>query len=286
LDSVPFPDYTDFHLSDDVFGLMFLAYLSRGCPYDCRFCNERVISGKRFRQKSVSRFSEEVSEYQQRYNVNSIYFCDSAINAVPAQMQAMADTFEGSGLSWFGEAVLRTASRSVCENMARSGCRWVGVGVESGSDRLLKLMNKGITVTEIMFGINEFLHAGITIATYWVVGYPGETITNFAETKVLVEKVVSKSPIALVFPCTLGGNTFIKEHFSELDISLEPQPLPTGLWKDVNEPWHSRGHVGWSQYSNDLDFEERLKRKKLLEKIIDKQGSSDVFTFPDSLLAL
>lgn len=186
LSTAPVPDFSDFELA---YYPYLGAYTSRSCPFQCSFCVETVAWGK-YRKKSPQRV---VSELQQLYRLhgNQLFFMgDSLLNPVitPLSRQLIK-----SGLSMYWDGYLR-ADRNVCstENTMlwrRAGFYRARLGLESGSQRILDLIDKRITVKQSKKAISALAYAGIKTTSFWIVGHPGETEEDFQMTLHLLEEL-------------------------------------------------------------------------------------------------
>jgi len=188
LNSVPSPDFSNFDMSSYP---QLSAYTSRSCPYRCGFCSETMQWGE-YRSKESKDIVHELRSMVDRYNKNIIVFADSLLNL---NIDALADDMilqpQNEKLYW--DAYLRVCdmanSMDTVTKWRKAGLYRVRLGVESGSQKVLNLMNKRITVENIKTNIKTLAKAGIKISTYWVVGYPGETDEDFEDTLKLLREL-------------------------------------------------------------------------------------------------
>ncbi len=187
ISSLNAPDFSDFDLS---FYPYLTAYTSRGCPFQCRFCSE-TRQWRRFRKKGARQVVEELVGLHRQHGCQLFLMSDSLLN--PIIMELAGELVkEESSLYWDG--YLRVDDRACDAGNAmlwrRAGFYRARLGIESGSNRVLRLMNKKLTADQIRTAISTLAQAGIKTTTYWVVGYPGETEADFLETLQLIEEVV------------------------------------------------------------------------------------------------
>jgi radical SAM superfamily enzyme YgiQ (UPF0313 family) len=162
-------------------------YVGRSCPFQCSFCSETVQWGK-YRTKSADRFVDEMISLKQRYGGKAYLVADSLIN--PVADQIFAATSE-AGLSVFFDAYLR-ADADACDPAKvakwREGGFYRGrLGIESGSPEVLRLMNKQTAPSGIRSAIRTLASHGIKTTTYWVIGHPGETESDFQDTLSVID---------------------------------------------------------------------------------------------------
>jgi radical SAM superfamily enzyme YgiQ (UPF0313 family) len=172
------------------------ATASFSCKYKCSFCNEVSFRGK-YRERNIKETVDEmIKQYKQveLNNVNSghqlFFFTDSLINPILPALSAELIKREVS-LYYDGYYKVDNAAMDAQNTLAwrKSGLYRVRLGVESGSQKILNLMHKGITVEQIRGTVSSFAMAGIKTTTYWVIGHPGETEEDFQMTLDLVEEL-------------------------------------------------------------------------------------------------
>lgn len=182
------PDLSDFNTQHYPY---LVSYVSRSCPYQCRFCSETQQWGK-YRQRSIERVVDELYELQAKYDSQLFLFGDSLLNPFISEL---AETMirQNRDISLYWDGYLRV-DRHVYENdntivWRRGGFYRARLGVESGSPHVLALMNKKITPGQIMKAVSALAGAGIKTTTYWIIGYPGETEEDFHHTLSLLEEL-------------------------------------------------------------------------------------------------
>jgi radical SAM superfamily enzyme YgiQ (UPF0313 family) len=184
--SVDIPDFRDLDTSQYPY---LSSYTSRSCPFQCNFCSDTVMWG-RYRKKSAAQIVEELTRLYKKWKNRLFMMSDLLLNPVVSEL---AEAFESSEISLYWDGCLR-AEKHVCstENTLqwrRGGLYKARLGCESGSQKVLDLMRKRITVDQIKSAISSLAFAGIQTTTYWVIGYPGETEADFQQTLDLIEEL-------------------------------------------------------------------------------------------------
>jgi len=180
------PDFSDF----DVHHYPYLSnYTSRSCPYQCNFCSDAVMWG-RYRKKPAHRVATELTQLHELWGARIFMMSDLLLNPV---VEDLARVFRESDASLYWDGCLR-AEKHACNientlDWRRGGLYRARIGCESGSQRVLDLMRKHITVEQIKSAISSLANAGIQTTTYWVIGFPGETEADFQETLDLIEEM-------------------------------------------------------------------------------------------------
>lgn len=186
LEHADIPDFSDFNIS--MYPEM-ASYASRSCPFECSFCSETVQWG-RYRKKDVRQIADELIKMYRLYGRQLFLLGDSLLNPIVAEL---AKELLNRDTVIYWDAYLR-ADKPVCdmENTLLWRCGGLyraRLGIESGSQRVLNLMNKNITVEQIKGALSSLANAGIKTTTYWVLGHPNETEEDFRETLNLVEEL-------------------------------------------------------------------------------------------------
>lgn len=183
LDALPLPTYEEFDLAAYTKTQLPLT-LSRGCISHCAYCNDQKMAG-RFRNRSGARVAEEAAWCNGNLGTDYFQFTDSAVNGNLRELLNFARIISRAGLNigWEGSAIPRrgmTAEHLTL--LAQSGCRSLTFGIESGSDRVLGLMKRRYSAQEQARVLRETHQAGIETRINLIVGYPGETESDFQET--------------------------------------------------------------------------------------------------------
>jgi anaerobic magnesium-protoporphyrin IX monomethyl ester cyclase len=191
LKSLPPPDFSIFEYHKYFNPVPVIPVLfSRGCAWrKCRFCVHNT-SFAGYRAKTVDGFVSQLRDYQERYGACHFYFADQYVGA--AELEAIADQILDAGLEIHFHVMARaledwTLERA--EKLFRAGCRWVCWGVESGSQRLLDLMNKGTNACSIQRVLGNAATARISNLVMMIFGLPTSTDLDLIQTFRFLEDV-------------------------------------------------------------------------------------------------
>jgi radical SAM superfamily enzyme YgiQ (UPF0313 family) len=179
LSSAPLPALGDFPLEKYPY---MVSYTSRSCPFQCSFCSETLQWGK-YRLKKPQQVVTELKALYQAHGNQLFLLCDSLINPV---ITPLAREFVHQDLSLYWESCLRVEG-AVCntENTLlwrQGGFYKARLGIESGSQKVLDLMNKKITPAQAKEAVRSLAYAGIKVLTFWIIGHPGESDADFQQT--------------------------------------------------------------------------------------------------------
>jgi radical SAM superfamily enzyme YgiQ (UPF0313 family) len=151
----------------------------RGCPFGCNFCSRTF---RNIRIRSVESIVEEIDFFIKEYGIGGINFVDELLFLRQDTIDRLAEELGKRGILWNGQARVDTINLDRLEFYKKNGLVSIGFGVESGSDFMLKTMNKGITREKIEKAIRRTLEAGLHLKMTLIFGYPGETRETLEET--------------------------------------------------------------------------------------------------------
>ena len=160
--------------------------VTRGCPYHCTFCASKTILGEKIRSRSIKNVINEIELLYNQYKVREIHILDDNFTIDKGYAQSFSQEIINHKLeiTWCCPNGVRldTLDRETLLWMKKSGCYYISVGVESGSDRILKLMKKGLTINQINEKINQIKELGFDVNAFFIIGYPGETEEDILQT--------------------------------------------------------------------------------------------------------
>ena len=148
----------------------------RGCPFQCHYCQptKDILFGKRVRRRTPANVVSELNDVIQKYGVTDFTIDDDTFTFHKRTVLEFCEVAGPLGLNWHCQS--RTdIDRETLEAMKDAGCKTVIIGVESGSQRMLDIMNKKNTVEKNELFIRNCHELGIKTWCNMMVGYPGET---------------------------------------------------------------------------------------------------------------
>lgn len=243
LNSTPVPDFTDFPW--DRYPARIIPLMTgRGCQWDkCNFCSDVIsVSGRTFRTRSVESVLLEMQEQARRHLTTSFLFLDLKLNSYPDMLRGIADGIGRyvRGSEWIGTVHVdqrrdNGLSRADLMAAAAGGMRRISFGLESGSQRLLDLMEKGTTVEKNRKFIRDSYDAGLSIRCTMFKGFPGENADDMEKTANFLEENVSYLDRILFNDFSVHEDTPIYHALSKND----------GTYRDliIGEARHQRGRI-------------------------------------------
>ncbi len=158
-------------------------FTARGCPYGCFFCAD---ARTKMREESIDQIEAEVKALAEM-GVTALRVWDDTITIKEKRCKEMANIFHYYGMLWRGWSRVNLMNPGLFRYLAERGCTEMGFGVEHGSARMLKAMNKGTTPEANEKGIKICQDSGIVARAYLLIGFPGETWESIEEMRLWLD---------------------------------------------------------------------------------------------------
>jgi len=179
LDDLPFPDYELVDLREYgriVEGERSVSLItSRGCPYNCVFCNSRVFSRGSLRFRSPDNVVAEIMSLRNKYGVQSFRFSDDLFTFSPERVIQMTSAIKPLDIIYRIFARSCSMTPIAAKELYKSGCRHVSIGIESMSEKMLSILKKKVSVEMNINALRNCKNVGLKVRIYVLVGFPGET---------------------------------------------------------------------------------------------------------------
>jgi radical SAM superfamily enzyme YgiQ (UPF0313 family) len=187
-DELKLPDLSDYEV-------LAYPYLAAGgsasCKFQCSFCNSVAYWGD-YRQKDPKQVVREMETLYKEYGNQLFFMTDSMLNPYIDELAAGISELE---VPLYYDAYFRVdehgANIDKTLKWREGGFYRARMGVETGSQHILDLIGKEITVEQTKAALAGMAYAGIKTTTYWVIGHPGETEEDFQQTLDLLEEMSS-----------------------------------------------------------------------------------------------
>lgn len=160
---------------------------SRGCNGSCKFCTTSYYFGKWSGRNPIS-VVDEIELLIKKYNTKKIIFLDDNALVNKERMIEICKEIEKRNIKCLFGALcsIKCYDKELLEYMYKVGFRWIHYGIETGSTRLLKLMNKDMDINYIKEVIKETKNIGYRIRTSFILDYPTSTKEDIIKTKELI----------------------------------------------------------------------------------------------------
>ena len=183
LDSAPFPAL-DLWASGPVTELPI--EVGRGCPCNCRFCSTSEFFGRKYRVKSPARIIEEVLHLASPHSPERVLFIHDHLAARRSRVRELCAAWRNSetlaAIPWFCSLRIDDVDEELTELLAGSGCKGGFVGVESGSQRMQKVLGKRLRLERVQPALEMLHNAGISTTVSFIAGLPEETAEDLENT--------------------------------------------------------------------------------------------------------
>jgi len=160
--------------------------LTRGCPYSCTFCAGGVVAGKKIRRRSVDIVLKEITYLNKEHGIKEFHVIDDnfTMNKDYAKEFLRKLKALNLGMTWAVPNGVRmdALDEELLGLMKETGLYMISLGIESGSDKVLRDMKKDLTTAKIKDCVRRINNAGIDAAGFFIIGFPGETVESIKDT--------------------------------------------------------------------------------------------------------
>ncbi|MEM7819475.1 MAG: radical SAM protein [Candidatus Aenigmatarchaeota archaeon] len=257
LDELPYPDFEIYKLNKILElnpDMPIIIMGSRGCYFQCAFCQPTIdkIFGKGVRHRSVENIIKEIKYIKKKYRTNYITFQDDTFTVNKKWVIDLCNKIinENLNIYWSAQSRVNTFDEEIAKHMSRAGCYMVFFGFESGSQRILNLMRKGITPDQSIRAANICRKNKMLIFADYILGNPTETIEDMRLTLELMKKIRPEIHSPTYFVPVPG--TYLYEFCKE-----------NNLFSIKNYEDFARNPIGKKIKNIDYEIVERYKNKIL-----------------------
>jgi len=177
-------------------------YTSRGCPYNCIFCCSHETAGRKLRQRSVENVLEEIRYLRKDYHIKGLYFNDDTFGLDKNWTDEFCAALrkEKYKLVWGCQTRAHLVDKEFLSALKSAGCIQVDIGCESGSNKVLQKLQKGITVEQILNAFQCAKEVGVDTYATFILGSPGETHGDVKKTEKVAKMINSRVNFLLMVP--------------------------------------------------------------------------------------
>ncbi|MFH0925394.1 MAG: radical SAM protein [bacterium] len=184
LDDIPFPHYFDLYVDSVIKEKkIVMMFTSRGCPGRCTYCQPvaHKLFGKKVRFRSADNIIAEVIEWKNKFDIVQFMLVDDTFMTKKKLVRDFCEKLieQKIGLKWSCNARVNEFDEDTVRMMAESGCVWICIGFESGSQHILDITKKGTTVVQGYRAAELCYKYKIGFTTNILVGIPGETEEDY-----------------------------------------------------------------------------------------------------------
>lgn len=238
----------EYFLKRDGMDKVFTIETSRGCPHSCAFCHNTIL-GNKYRSVDNGYVINTIDYLREVYKIDGIAFQEDNFFLDVHRVEEIIEYMKrvknvgwkaNSRISYFAKLV---KNKKFMNSIMKSNCKVLQFGIESGSNRILKLINKGISVEEVLDINRKLSEYDIRVRYNFIIGFPTETVGEIDATMMLIDRLMSENPhleppfvnIYTPYPGTPIFDLAIEQGF------VPPKTLEA--WADIS--WNkSNGMIG------------------------------------------
>lgn len=211
-------------------------FTSRGCPYRCLFC-DRPHLGKAFRARSAKNVVDEI-EACAKMGIKEIFIYDDTFAVDKKRVLDICDDIvkRKIDISWDVRTRVNTVDREILEALKKAGCQRIHYGVEAGTEKILEVLRKGITIEMAQKAFKLTRKMGIQTLGYFMIGSPTETKEDILKTIKLAKKLkpdFAHFTITTPYPATDLYRLGLEKGILPNDYWLEFAKNPTADFKPM-----------------------------------------------------
>jgi len=176
-------------------------HTSRGCPWNCSYCYNQAVNFRRWRGMSAEKIIEQIEYLQSQYHITGFQFYDDEFDADPKRVEKFCRLVLKRNLriKWSHYSRINVADEKRLRLEKEAGCVFVEFGVESGSPRLLKLLNKQQTVNQVKKAFKICQKVGLQAGAMFMIGLPTETEEEMRQTQKLIASLAAFQTICTIY---------------------------------------------------------------------------------------
>jgi radical SAM superfamily enzyme YgiQ (UPF0313 family) len=193
---------------------------ARGCPYMCNYCVHSF--GTKLTALTPENVLEHILYWKKKFDIKSLRFIDDTFTAIPSRVIKICKLMieHNLNLQWTCLSRADTLNEEMLYWMKKAGCVRLAIGIETASQRLMDMLNKGTQAQEALKNVLKVKQLGFQIMTFYLVGIPGETEEDVNESIAFAKKTshfISVDEL-LVYP----GTPLYDKYAHLVDFSLYP----------------------------------------------------------------
>tara|TARA_B100000315_G_scaffold249151_1_gene279950 strand:- start:196 stop:1617 length:1422 start_codon:yes stop_codon:yes gene_type:complete len=265
----------------------------RGCPFDCNFCSRPY--GKLVRQRTPELILNEIQKNSERYGVNIIRFEDETFSVDRRHTMELCKEFikrkPSMNISWSCLVHANTVDEELIHQMKEAGCSYVGFGVESGDEEIIKNMKKGVTKKRIIRARRLLEAGGLTTLCFFIIGHPHETRKSIWNSiKFMVQLNADETAIGIMVPYPgtetwdlarqgIGGYKRLSNNWSDYNKQIGNAVELEGISRKEMEFYQLLGYflIYFINFRFVSMFKQIFKQYSLITEIISKMIRSLAF---------
>jgi len=164
---------------------------SRGCPYYCSFCASHIVWGRKVRYRSPENILKEIKLLYYTFGTRDFIFYDDTFLSNISRVEKICGLIKKNRLkiTWTCQTRIDTVNIDVLKLIKSAGCKVLCIGFESGDQKILNSMKKGISIKQVRKNVKLIKKLGFKILASFILGHPDETLDSLERTKKLALEI-------------------------------------------------------------------------------------------------
>ncbi len=164
----------------------------RGCPFTCSYCSTKIFWKRKFRLKSIDRLINEIRTLKEKYECVNIDLNHDLFTFNKKKVIEFSERLieENLKIKWSCSSRIDTLDEEIIEKMAAAGLEGIYIGIETGSKRMQKLINKNLNLDDIFNKLNSLKKHKVKVTLSFIYGFPEETDNDFKDTMNMIGRAI------------------------------------------------------------------------------------------------
>jgi radical SAM superfamily enzyme YgiQ (UPF0313 family) len=227
-----YSDFSDDFPGEDQLTPNISVFFGRGCPFSCNFCSRSYQS---VRYKTADKVINEIAFLKNKFGIKAIHFYDELVVFKRKLILEFCEKIRPLNIYWDCQGRVNTVDEELMRVMKESHCYSIGFGFESGSDKLLQAMGKGVSREDNLRVLEAARKTGMHLKIQLMCGYPGETEETIEET-VSMMKISQLPPRRMSWATPLPGSRLYQDSVGQGLINDEEEYLVRLGRLNMNSP--------------------------------------------------
>lgn len=195
---------------------------SRGCPSKCIFCAAEAMSGGKYRVRSPANVVAEIEKVVNDFGPKFLFIADDTFTVFRDRTREICKLLRNLAkkIEWVCESRANFIDKPILQEMAEAGCTAIQLGVESGSEKILKSIKKGINLDQVRRAVRWAVEAKILPVCSFMVPHPEDTWKTVKETKKSMLELKDMGAFIYVSVTTPFPGTYLYLHAKELGVTI------------------------------------------------------------------
>lgn len=213
--------------------------VGRGCPFNCTFCSSSLFWKRRYRLKSPQGIVNDILHWNRKFGIRSFRFSHDAFTVNNKLVYQVCDEIDRAGLdiTWTCTSRVDCIDEALIKRMVRTGMDRIELGVETGSPRMQKIINKRLDLNRLSEMVDVLLKYKVEINLFFMCGFPEETVEDLSMTLDLLFAMLDRGVhhVSMAFCHFYPGTAMTTKYYDQLVLDPSIKVLPRSLYGCTEE---------------------------------------------------